>query len=82
MDEKGVIVELKVPGNPNNPEAPSIAIEIKQEIYVPLYDLQGNITCLLDHEKRKVLETYRYSVFGEEKILNERGRVIVAAFFK
>lgn len=76
LDEKGVIVELKVPGNPNNPEAPSIAIEIKKETYVPLYDLQGNITCLLDYQRRKVVETYRYSVFGEEKILNERGRSI------
>ena len=44
MDEKGVIVELKVPSNPNHPEAPSIAIEIRKETYVPLYDLQGNIT--------------------------------------
>ena len=44
--------------------------------YVPLYDLQGNITCLLDHQRRKVVETYCYSVFGEEEILNERGRVI------
>lgn len=76
VDEKGVIVELKVPGNPNNPEASSIAIEIKKETYVPLYDLQGNITCLLDHQRRKVVETYRYSVFGEEEIINERGRVI------
>ena len=76
VDEKGVIVELKVPGNPNNPEAPSIAIEIKKETYVPLYDLQGNITCLLDHQRRKVVETYRYSAFGEEEIINERGRVI------
>ena len=76
VDEKGVIIELKVPGNPNNPEASSIAIEIKKETYVPLYDLQGNITCLLDPQRRKVIETYRYSVFGEEEILNERGRVI------
>lgn len=76
VDEKGVIVELKVPGNPNNPEAPSIAIEIKKEPFVPLYDLQGNITCLLDPQRRKVVETYRYSVFGEEEIFNERGRVI------
>ncbi len=76
VDEKGVIVELKVPSNPNNPEAPSIAIEIKKETYVPLYDLQGNITCLLDHQKRKVVETYRYSAFGEEEIFNAKGRSI------
>lgn len=76
VDEKGVIVELKVPGNPNNPEAPSIAVEIRKETYVPLYDLQGNIVCLLDPQRRKVVETYRYSVYGEEEIINDRGRSV------
>lgn len=76
VDEKGVITELKVPSNPNNPEAPSIAVEIRKETYVPLYDLQGNIACLLDHQRRKVVETYRYSVYGEEEIINERGKVV------
>ena len=76
VDEKGVITELKIPSNPNNPEAPCIAIEIKKETYVPLYDLQGNIACLLDHQRRKVVESYRYSVYGEEEIINERGRVV------
>ena len=37
LDEKGVIAELKIPGDPNNPEgSPSVAIEIKKEFYVPL----------------------------------------------
>lgn len=76
VDEKGVITELKIPSNPNNPEAPSIAIEIGKETYVPLYDLQGNIICLLDHQRRKVVETYRYSIYGEEVIINARGRIV------
>lgn len=76
LDEKGVITELKVPSNPNNPEAPCIAIEIKKETYVPLYDLQGNITCMLDHQRRKIVESYHYSVYGEEEITNDKGRVV------
>lgn len=76
MDEKGAIVELKIPGNPNKPETPCIALEIRKETYVPIYDLQGNIACLLDHEKRKIVETYRYSVYGEEEITSEKGEVI------
>lgn len=76
LDEKGAITELKVPSDPNNPEAPCIAIEIKKETYVPLYDLQGNITCILDHQRRKIVESYRYSVYGEEEITNDRGRVV------
>lgn len=77
LDEKRVIVELKVPSDPNRPEAaPSVAIEFKKEIYAPVYDLQGNIVCLVDPQKRKIVESYRYSAFGEEEIINERGRVV------
>ncbi len=76
LDEKGNIVELKIPSDPNNPEAPCIAIEIKQEVYVPLYDLQGSIVCLLDPQRRKLVESYRYSVYGEEEITNAKGRAV------
>ncbi len=76
VDEKGIIIELKIPSNPNHPEAPSIAIELRKEIYVPIYDLQGNIACLIDHQRRKVVETYRYSVYGEEDITDVRGSTI------
>jgi len=78
LDEKGGILELRVPSNPNYPEtAPCIAIEIKKEIYVPMYDLQGNVACLVDPERRIVVESYRYSAFGEETITDERGRSIL-----
>ncbi len=76
VNEKGIIIELKIPSNPNNPESPAIAIEIKKETYIPIYDLQGNIACLLDHKNRKVVESYRYSAYGEEKIINENRREI------
>lgn len=76
INEKGVITELKVPANPNNPEAPAIAIEIKKTTYIPLYDLQGNIACLLDPSERKIAESYHYSAFGEEKILSATGRAM------
>jgi YD repeat-containing protein len=77
LDTKGNIVELRIPSNPNNPErAPCIAFELHKAIYVPIYDLQGNVSCLIDPERRKVQESYRYSVFGEEEILNHRGCVI------
>ncbi len=76
VDEKGAIMELKVPIDPNNPEAPSITIEIKRETYVPLYDLQGNIVCLLDPQKRKLVESYLYSAYGEEEIINQKGRIV------
>lgn len=76
IDEKGTIIELKIPSDPNNPEAPCIAIEVQQKIYVPLYDLESNIVSLVDLERCQVVETYVYSVYGEEKIINEADEIV------
>lgn len=76
IDEKGVMLELKIPSNPNDPESPAFAIEVKKDMYVPIYDLQGNIVCLLDHHKRSIVESYRYSAYGEEVLFNQSGEVL------
>lgn len=77
VNEKGVIIELKVPGDPHHPQSSACsAIEIKKELYVPLYDLQGNIVCLLDPVRRSIVETYRYSAFGEREIINNRSEIV------
>ena len=76
IDEKGVIQELKIPSDPNIVRSPSIAIELEGEIYVPIQDLLGNTACLVDPQRRKVVESYSYSAFGEEDIYNGRkGRI-------
>jgi RHS repeat-associated protein len=38
--------------------------------------MQLKIKCYINHQKHEIVESYRYSVFGEEEIINERGRVI------
>ncbi|NGX48143.1 MAG: hypothetical protein K1000chlam3_01533, partial [Chlamydiae bacterium] len=77
MDTKGNIVELRIPSNPNQPErSPFIAFELRKETYVPIYDIQNNVACLVDPERRKTQESYRYSAFGEEEIYNHRNREI------
>jgi RHS repeat-associated protein len=55
---------------------PSIAIELRKKIYIPLYDLQGNIASLLDPQIRKVIESYLYSAYGEEEIIDEKGHTL------
>lgn len=76
VDEKGVVVELKIPLDPQNPEGSAIAVEIKKDAYVPLYDLKGNVACLLDFSRKKVVESYTYTALGEENILSERKKSI------
>ena len=53
---------------------PFNAYELNKEMYVPIYDIQGNVGCLLDPERRKIQESYRYSAFGEEEIYHHRDR--------
>ena len=77
LDAKGNIVQLRVPSNPNQAEKePFIAFELQKEVYVPIYDIQGNVALLVDPDRRTVQESYHYSVFGEEEILNRRGREV------
>ena len=68
LDEKGNIIELKVPSDPNHPTtSPAIAIELSGDYYIPVYDIVGNIACLIDPQEREIVESYTYSAFGEEK---------------
>jgi len=77
LDENDNIISLKIPLNPNHPESTEcIAIEIKSNPCVPLYDLQNNIVCLIDPQQNQIVERYRYSAFGEEEVINEKGVII------
>ena len=43
----------------------AVLLEIKNTAYIPIHDLFGNITALLDLHGRPI-ETYHYTAFGEE----------------
>ncbi len=44
----------------------SIALEIDGKVYIPLHDLQGSITALLDPESHSLKEEHAYTAFGIE----------------
>jgi RHS repeat-associated protein len=44
----------------------SIALEISDKRYYPIYDLVGNLSALVNGSG-KIVENYRFGVFGEEK---------------
>lgn len=71
LTSQGKIKQLKVPGLEN-----SIAIELEKEVYAPLYDAQNNIICLVDPQSREVVESYEYSVFGEERVYNQESDLV------
>lgn len=53
-----------------------VALEINKSLYIPLFDLQGNISHMVDPKKDEVIETYHYTAFGEMMILDSNQKRI------
>lgn len=65
-DATGKIVELRVLGHGKGAEiGAAIAMEVQGKIYIPIHDHTGSVTTLLNM-KQDVIDTYRYTAFGEE----------------
>lgn len=60
--------QLRILGQGHGAEiGAAVAIEVRNQVYIPMHDLFGNVIALLDPNKEQPLETYAYSSFGEEK---------------
>lgn len=72
--------ELRLLGQGKGAEiGATLAIETQNKLYIPLHDLFGNIIALIDAHKNQLVESYRYSAFGEEKLFNSYGRPLTTA---
>jgi len=61
--------ELRILGQGKGAEiGAAIAIEKQGKVYAPIHDFFGNVVALIDPHSRKVVESYRYSAFGEERV--------------
>ena len=77
--ENGEIVELRVLGNGKGAEiGAAVALEICGKTYVPLHDHNGNVVTILD-TSGNVVETYRYTAYGEEQIFDAAGNPLEAS---
>lgn len=64
------IEELRVLGNnPRMELGASIALEINDEIYLPLHDLFSNIVIVIDAKSNSIVEAYNFSAFGQIEII-------------
>ncbi len=82
IDESGKIVELRILGKGHGAEiGASIAIEIGDTIYSPSHDFQGNIISLEDL-KGNIVESYRYTTFGETTVYDATGREVAVSIIK
>jgi RHS repeat-associated protein len=73
--QDGKLTELRVLGMGKGAEiGGAVALEIEDEVIVPIHDHNGNVREIYDADTHEVIETYRYSSFGEEKIFNREGK--------
>ena len=80
IDAHGILQEYRVLGVGKGAEiGATVLIETGGRAYVPLHDHGGNIACLVGADDGQVVQTYRYSVFGEEQIYDEGGESAVEA---
>ncbi len=74
VDSTGNLVEFRLLGLGKGAEiGAAVAIELKGNVYAPVHDHNGNVTCLIDARTGNLFETYRYSAFGEEQLFDAKG---------
>lgn len=73
----GQVQELKVVA-----DSTPVVVELQGKAYRTIVDFRSSIHALVDMETDAILETYRYSAFGKEKILNGEGQVVSASHIK
>ena len=75
LNKDGEIIELKVPERIIGEEAQgAIAIELKKHTYLPISDLLGNIAALYCPRTKRIVESYEYTAFGQERIFDENSK--------
>ena len=73
LDEESMdIKQLRVPSPWSHQ---SIAIELEENVFLPIFDLQGNIVSLISPSSGQIEESYHYTPFGSEIIYNGKGEV-------
>lgn len=74
--ENGEVVEFRLLGLGVKAEIGSaVGLELCGKAYTPVHDHQGNVACLMEGDR--VIETYRYSAFGEKKVYDVEGDEVV-----
>lgn len=80
VDAAGVLKEYRTLGTGKGAEiGATVLIELTGTAYVPLHDHNGNVGCLVEAETGKLVETYRYTAFGEEFLYGDGGVEIESA---
>lgn len=80
INEMGDIDTLRILGQGKGADiGSSIAMELKDKLFVPIHDLQGSIRCLIDTDTGSPEEYYTFTPFGRESIWDKNGNSLPAS---
>lgn len=66
-DKDGKIIEFRMLGVGKGAEiGATVAIEMGQQVYATINNHAGHVACLIDPHSGDMVESYRYTAFGEE----------------
>lgn len=79
-DADGKLLELRVLDPNEECDTGSILlIELEGRLYRPLADSQGSIRGLVDVETGSLVESYRYTAFGQQRVYDASGEIITSS---
>jgi RHS repeat-associated protein len=74
LDAQGKVIEMRTLGLGNNGEIGAAALlEINDITLCPVHDFRGNVAALINVKDGNLLESYRFSAYGEEQIFDGHG---------
>jgi RHS repeat-associated protein len=77
LNKEGKFKELRVLGIGYGAEiGAAVALEIEGIAYAPIHDINGNLRTVIEASSGEVVETYRFSAFGEEQIYDKEGQLL------
>ena len=81
LDSRGQVVEMRTLGLGNNGEiGAAVLLEMKGLILCPLHDFRGSMAALVNVNDGNLVESYRYTAYGEEQIFDSSGNIQSTAF--
>lgn len=76
LDSRGKVLELRMLGLGNNGEiGAAVLLEIKGLTLCPIHDFRGNLAALINVSNGNLIESYRYTAYGEEQIFDSSGNM-------
>lgn len=73
VSKSGKINQLRLLAPTASEVGSAVAIELNGRSYVPVHDHRGNVAALVDMQDRELIESYRYTAYGEKTIIDGDG---------